>query len=157
MALSFELILALLAPKKKVKNQRRSKKVSFGPLKRWSSTKIHAAVDGLGNPIRLQLTPGQDHDLTQARSLIEGLKTEAVLADSLIKFLEQQGILVVIPPKKNRTEARDCDFCRYKERHLVECFFTNIKHSRRIFSHFDKLAGKYLAFLQFISAMIWLR
>src|ERR1700730_3198954 len=30
------------------------------------TTKIHALVDALGNPVELMLTPGQDHDLTCA-------------------------------------------------------------------------------------------
>jgi transposase len=32
-----------------------------------------------------------------------------------------------------------------------------IKHFRRVFSRFDKLAKRYLGFLAFVSALIWLR
>ena len=32
------------------------------------STKIHALVDALGNPVELMLSPGQAHDLTSQRS-----------------------------------------------------------------------------------------
>ena len=35
-------------------------------------TKVHAAVNGLGLPVRLVLTPGQAADVTQAEALIEG-------------------------------------------------------------------------------------
>ena len=35
------------------------------------TTKIHVLVDALGNPFRLMLTPGQDHDLTGAEPLLE--------------------------------------------------------------------------------------
>src|SRR5215472_6069392 len=34
------------------------------------STKIHALVDALGNPLRLLLTPGQAHDLAGADALL---------------------------------------------------------------------------------------
>ena len=34
------------------------------------STKIHLSVDGLGNPLRFELTAGQRHDITQAQALI---------------------------------------------------------------------------------------
>ena len=44
-----------------------------------------------------------------------------------------------------------------KEWHLIECFFNKIKRFRRIFSRFDKLAKRYLVFLYFVSALIWLR
>ena len=33
------------------------------------STKIHVTVDGLGNPLRLLLTPGQRHDIIKAHDL----------------------------------------------------------------------------------------
>lgn len=45
------------------------------------STKIHIAVDALGNPLRLLLTGGESHDSTQAASLVEGLPAQAVIAD----------------------------------------------------------------------------
>ena len=35
------------------------------------TTKIHALVDALGNPVELMLTPGQAHDLTCAEPLLE--------------------------------------------------------------------------------------
>jgi transposase len=44
-----------------------------------------------------------------------------------------------------------------KERHLVECFINKIKHYRRVFSRFEKLANRYLGFVQFASVLIWLR
>jgi transposase len=33
------------------------------------STKIHALVDALGNPVKFLLSPGNDHDITQAEEL----------------------------------------------------------------------------------------
>ncbi|CAH0650562.1 transposase [Pseudomonas sp. GD03651] len=45
------------------------------------STKIYAAVDAMGNPVRLLLTPGQASKYRQAEALIEGFTPEAVLAD----------------------------------------------------------------------------
>src|SRR6516165_10341398 len=37
------------------------------------TTKIHVLVDALGNPVEVILSPGQDHDLTCAESLIEAV------------------------------------------------------------------------------------
>src|SRR5258708_21291091 len=45
------------------------------------TTKIHALVDALGNPVELMLTPGQAHDLTCAEQLIDGADPEALLGD----------------------------------------------------------------------------
>ena len=67
------------------------------------------------------------------------------------------GAEPVIPPKRNRKEQCEYDQELYKERHLIECFIGKLKHYRRCFSRFDKLARNYLSFLHFASALIWLR
>jgi transposase len=45
------------------------------------STKIHIAVDALGNPRRLILMAGQRHDSPLAPRLIEGDEAQALIAD----------------------------------------------------------------------------
>ena len=127
------------------------------------STKIHVTVDGLGYPLRLHLTGGQRHDLIQAHDLITDLDFDFVIADrsygskDFLEGIVASGAEPVIPPKKNAQEPREYDEWRYRERHLIECFIGQIKHFRRIFSRFDKLATRYLGFLQFVSTLIWLR
>lgn len=120
-------------------------------------------VDALGNPLRFILTPGQQHDITQAKSLTEGLSCDYLIADKsydaqdFLDFLTTQGIEPVIPPRANRQQLREYDAHLYKERHLVECFINKIKHFRHLFSRFDKLDSRYLGFLSFAGALIWLR
>ena len=46
------------------------------------STKIHVAVDGLGNPLRFSLSVGQQHDIICAEALIDGYISEYVIADT---------------------------------------------------------------------------
>lgn len=127
------------------------------------STKIHVTVDGLGYPLRLHLTAGQRHDILKAHDLMVDLEFDHLLADrsygakDFVEELLTRGIEVVIPPNKNAKEPREYDAWRYRERHLIECFIGKIKHFRRIFSRFDKLARRYLGFLHFVSALIWLR
>jgi transposase len=127
------------------------------------STKIHVNVDVLGNPLRFTLTGGQRHDITQAEALIEDYEFERVIADrsydsdKFILVISEKSAEAVIPPRKNRKEGREYDKHLYKERHLVECFIGKIKHFQRIFSRYDKLAKRYLSFLSFASALIWLR
>src|SRR5437867_1025373 len=71
------------------------------------TTKIHALVDALGNPVALMLTPGQASDLAGAEPLIDGADPQALLgdkaydADALIDTLARRGITPVIPPKAN--------------------------------------------------------
>ena len=76
------------------------------------STKIHLTVDALGNPLRWLLTGGEVADITQARTLIEGLSTAAVMgdkgydADALIAYMQAMGAEAVISPRSHRTEHR---------------------------------------------------
>ncbi len=127
------------------------------------STKIHIVVDALGNPLDFVLTGGQAADVNQAPTLLAGRESDYVMgdksydADSLIELIETQGAIAVIPPRANRKELRWYDPALYKERHAVECLVNKIKQYRHIFSRFDKLAHRYLGFLYFVSALIWLR
>lgn len=127
------------------------------------STKIHATVDGLGNPLRLHLTAGQAHDSPHALTLLDGFAFECVIADRgyaaqpIVDWIVEQGMQPVIPPHQRATQPRDYDTWLYRERHLIECFFNKLKHFRRLFARFDKLDSRFLAFLHFASALIWLR
>ena len=44
------------------------------------TTKIHSLAEGLGNLAQCKLTAGQSHALTQAATLLEGIKSEAEIA-----------------------------------------------------------------------------
>jgi transposase len=144
---------------------------------------VHATTDSLGNPLRFVLTGAQTHDITQAKTLLEAAHALAQqLQQTITRLIADKGydaeplrelvrtwdVEPVIPyrqrkaAKSDKTESvpadtRPIDWHTYKERHLIECFFNRIKHYRRIFSRFDKLANRYLGFLSFVSALIWLK
>ena len=145
---------------------RRTKKhgaQSLGRSRGGFSTKIHLACDALGNALRFILTGGQRNDITQAEQLIKNFSANAVLADKgydandFISTIEAQNSTVVIPSKANRKVQRIIDAHLYKERHLIENQIGKLKHFRRVFSRFDKLAKNYLSFIYFASTIIWLR
>jgi transposase len=126
------------------------------------STKIHVAVDALGNPVRLLLTAGQTSEFTQAEALIAGFAPGYVLADKgydsdqfVSAITASQGI-PVIPSKKNRKTPRALDKTLYKERNLVERLFQKLKHFRRVATRYERLARNYLAMLCLVSTVIWL-
>ncbi len=75
----------------------------------------------------------------------------------MLDLVGASGAEAVIPPHQRSKQPRAFDHWWYRERHLVECFFNKIKHFRRVFSRFDKLAHRYLGFVQFTSVLIWLR
>src|ERR1700731_1229048 len=126
------------------------------------TTKIHALVDALGNPVELMLTPGQDHDLACAEPLIENADPDALIADKaydadrFVEVLAQREITPVIPPKADRKIQRACDFALYCERNLVERFFNQLKHFRAIATRYDKLARNFLAGVQLAATTILL-
>ena len=132
-------------------------KQAIGRSRGGLTTKIHALVDALGNPVELILTPGQAHDLTCAEALLEGANPGALLGDKVyhgelsIGTLVQRGITPVIPPKANRKVARACDFALYCERNLIQRFFNKLEHFRAIATRYDKLAKIFLAGVQFAS------
>ena len=84
------------------------------------------SVDGLGNPLRFILTGGQQHDITQAESLIAGYAGEHVLADQgydaqeFRQHILELGMMPVIPPRSNRNP----DYDRHRTR---LCFINKIK------------------------------
>ena len=124
------------------------------------TTKIHALVDALGNPVEVMLSPGQDHDLTCAEPLIEAVDPGALIADkafdadAFIAALNDRAIAPVIPSKSNRKTPRPCDFALYSERNLIERFFNKLKHFRAIATRYDKLAKIFLAGVHLACAAI---
>ena len=126
------------------------------------STKIHAAVDALGNPVRFILTQGQSSEYEQASAMITGFQADFVLADKgydsndFIEAIKIGGAQAVVPPRKNRVEVRDYDKTIYKERNFVERLFQKLKHYRRIATRYEQLARNYMAMLSLVATVIWL-
>src|SRR5271157_4730274 len=111
--------------------RRRSKKTgqnqAIGRSKGGLSTKIHALVDALGNPLLFLLTPGQAHDLEGADEFLPQMAAGTLLADKafdaderVIEPLHAAGKTAVIPPKSSRKIQRDYDKETYQARHLIE-------------------------------------
>jgi transposase len=120
-------------------------------------------VNGLGLPVKLVLTPGQAADVTQAKTLLEGVPFEVAIgdkgfdSDAVVDLIEGQGAEAVIPSRKNRTQPREYDRERYKDRNLVERFWNKIKHYRRIATRYEKTARNFLGFIQVASIMLLLQ
>lgn len=117
------------------------------------TTKVHAIVDALGNPLFFILTEGQRADITQAEPLLESYETDAVIADKaydsdeFIALIISKGAEPVIPSRRNRKEKREIDENLYKDRNKIERFFNRLKHYRRIATRYGKTARNYLSFV----------
>jgi len=125
------------------------------------STTIHAAVDALGNPVRLLLTADQASEYGQANALIEGFDADYVLADKgddsdeFVEVVEKTGAITVISPRRNRKVQREYAQKLYKKRNLVERLFQKLKQFRRIAARYEKLKRNYQSMLYLVSSMIW--
>ena len=63
------------------------------------STKIHALVDALGNPIGFFLTGGEAHDLAGADALLPGMAAETLIADKAFDADERCSSRWPLPAK----------------------------------------------------------
>lgn len=128
---------------------------SVGRTRGGLNSKLHAVVDGLGNPVEFVLSAGNDHDCVHAVELLEKVELEGsnVLADraygaqTIRKYISEHGANYVILPTSNISDPWSVDWALYKERHFVECFFQKIKWFRRIATRYDKLDRSFLAFV----------
>jgi transposase len=127
------------------------------------STKIHAMVDALGNPVGFFLTGGEAHDLVGADHLLPAMQADTLIADKafdaderVLTPLAAVGKTAVIPPRANRQVSRDYDRDLFKARHLIENFFARLKQFRAIATRYDKTKRNFLAAIHLAAAVIWL-
>ncbi|OWK39122.1 IS5 family transposase [Fimbriiglobus ruber] len=136
---------------------------AFGRSRGGFGTKIHGAVNGLGLPVRWILTPGQDADVTQAKKLIDGIPFAFGIGDqgydsqTVVNDIRNQGGTAVIPSRKNSKTPRVIDGHLYKERNLVERFWSKVKQYRRVATRYEKTARNFLGFIHVSSIMIMLK
>ncbi|MED1703755.1 transposase, partial [Brevibacillus agri] len=95
------------------------------------TTKLHTVVDGLGNPLAFLLTGGHVYDSVPAINLLQGFDLtgshivgdKAYGSEGIRHWITAKQAAYTIPPKANNKNPWKVDWYRYKERHLVECFF----------------------------------
>lgn len=118
-------------------------------------------MDGLGRPLKLTLTGGHTHDVTQAPALLEGLSASYLLADKaydsaeVVELIVTQDATPVIPSLKTRANPRDYDRERYKGRNVIERFYNRIKQFRRVATRYEKTARNFLSMVTLASLLVW--
>jgi transposase len=121
-------------------------------------------TDERGLPMRLSITPGQQHDATVAGTLLSDMNTGQMLladkaydADWIRAFVRDRGAWANIPPKSNRKDNICFSPWLYKMRNAIERFFNKLKYFRRIATRYDKLGSSYLAMVKLAAIRIRLR
>lgn len=113
-------------------------------------------------PVRVLITEGTRADCSEAIELIKDIDAEYMLADrgydsdEIIEFAEQNGMVTVIPPRKNRKVQRFYDKDLYILRHLVENAFLKLKQWRGIATRYCKCASSFLAAVHIRCIALWL-
>lgn len=114
-------------------------------------------------PIRILATEATRADCTEAPNLIAGLNAEHLIADrgydsnTLVEQATRQGMKAQIPSRKNRKVPRDFDRHLYRQRHLIENAFLQIKQWRGIATRYAKNLTSFLAAAQIRCLALWLR
>lgn len=125
------------------------------------STKLHAVTTTYGKPTHVELTPGQQHESTVAKSLLEHVTGKAVVADAgydsneIVAEVRAAKKVAVIASHPNRLRKRPKNRALYAKRYLVECFFHSLKRFRAIATRFEKTATNYLAAVHVACIVLW--
>ena len=77
-------------------------------------------------------------------------------SDEFVKAIEAAEAMAVIPPRENRIEQRKYDKELYKDRNLVERFWSRMKQFRRVATHYEKTACNFLGFVRVAAIMVLL-
>lgn len=124
---------------------------------------MHVGCNPLGHPVELKLTAAQESDIKQAEELLAEHEPEAVIADAgydsdaLAEEIASRGAEVVVKPNRCRKAPRAMDRHLYKERNVVERFWSKVKQYRRVATRYEKKAVNFLAFVQVASVMVMLQ
>jgi putative transposase len=120
------------------------------------TTKLHAAVDRRGRLLKLLATAGQCGDAPQADGLLEGLKPGTVGhvvadaaydSDAIRQRVKTLRAKACIRPNPTRKRKKRYDPRRYKNRNVIERFFSRIKRCRRVATRYEKKAVNFTGFV----------
>ena len=115
-------------------------------------------------PIKLALSPGQNHDSTKALLSLDDLGNGSTLladraydTDAIRAFADEHGAWANIPPKSNRKDSFAFSKWVYRQRNLVEPFFNKIKQFGGIATRYDRKAENFLAAIKLVAISLWIK
>ena len=77
-------------------------------------------------------------------------------SDHLVEQAQMQGMVAVIPPRKNRKVLREYNREIYKLRHLVENAFLHLKRWRGIATRYAKNTASFIAAIHIRCIALWI-
>lgn len=137
-----------------------------GKTKCGKGHKLMAIVDDNGVPISVQIESASPHEVKLAEKTVENLMTKekpermigdrAYDSDGLDKKLEEKGIEMIAPHKKNRiNRTQDGRQLRsYKHRWKVEDFNNRLQRFRKILVRYELHLRNFLGFVHIATMMV---
>lgn len=126
------------------------------------TSKVHAAVDAQGRPLRIEITGGHVHDSQVMGAFLGWEKPPlAIVADKaygsaqIRQNIADEGALAVIPSKSNARKPTPHNASLYAMRNIVERFFCRMKDMRRLATRFEKLGRNFLSMLHLFAIRCW--
>jgi transposase len=126
------------------------------------TSKVHAAVDEMGRPLRLEISGGNLHDSQMMDAFLgwdnEPLTIVTDKAYGSTKIRQQiadEGALAVIPSKYNARKPIPHDRNIYAMHNIVERFFYKMKDMRRLATRFKKTARNFRSKLYIVAVRCW--
>jgi hypothetical protein len=127
----------------------------IGPTKRGKGVKIMGIVDRHGLPLAVSTHAANHHEVTLVQLSFDFYMIEAKPdkligdraydSDKLDEKLKNEGVEMIAPHRKNRTQCKTQDGCRlrrYERRCLEEGFFAWIQWERRLLIRWGILRGE---------------
>lgn len=95
-----------------------------------------------------------DEDLPTCKVLVadKGYDSQAIRDD-----VREHGGTAVIPARRNRKVQPPVDGFVYALRNRIERCFNRLKNARRLATRYDKTITSYLAFVEIVSARLWVK
>jgi transposase len=138
----------------------------------WS-TKVHLRAEGQGKPLTILLTPGQRHESTQFRALLDQgavkrvgrgrpkLRPRRIVGDKGYssranrEAARRRRMRVTIPHKVNERRG-PFDRVAYRQRNRIERLINRFKHCRRLATRYEKCGDNYRAMWVIAAILLWL-
>jgi transposase len=108
------------------------------------------------------VTPGQQHEATEAQALLEHAQGNACIADTgydsaaIRAKAKARKMKAVIPSHPTRTKQRRPNKQLYRLRYMVECFFHRLKRFRAVATRYEKSATNFLAVVHIACMTMWI-
>lgn len=142
----------------------------MGKTKRGKGTKLMALADASGLPLAVHAASASPHEVTLVGATLAascaGEEPERLIgdraydSDPLDEALEERGIEMIAPHRRNRKKRKTQDgrkLRRYKRRWKIERLFAWLGNFRRLVVRYERRVENYLSFVKLGCIVILLR